>query len=167
MVEIVKNILRFIVLILLQVLVFNRIEISEYLNPMVIVFFLIALPFNTPKWLLLVSAFALGITVDVFMNTPGILSFTAVLVAYLRPLILQFIQPRDGYSIGDLPRAVDLGWSWMIQYSFFITIIFHLVYFIILAYSQDNFLVILWKTIISSIFTLFFVFVLQIFSTKN
>ncbi len=167
MIEIFKNIIRIIVLVLLQVLVFNRIEISEFLSPMLIVFFIIALPFNTPKWLLLFSSFVLGLSVDMFMNTPGILSFTAVLVAYLRPIFLQLIQPRDGYSVGDLPRVTDLGWSWYIQYSMVLTIIFHLSYFVILGFTQDNLLIMLWKTIISSAFTLFFILVFQIFSAKK
>ena len=167
MIEIFKNIVRFIVLVLLQVLVFNRIEISEFLSPMIIVAFIISLPFNTPKWLLLVSSFLLGLTVDMFMNTPGILSFTAVLIVYLRPTFLQVIQPRDGYAIGALPKVSDLGWTWFFQYSMVLTIGFHFTYFFILGFVQDNFLVTLWKTIISSAFTLFFILVFQIFSAKK
>ena len=167
MVDIIKNLIHFAVLVLLQVLVFNRIEISEFLSPMIIVGFIIALPFNTPKWALLIFSFFIGLSVDMFMNTPGVLSFTAVLIAYLRPVFLQIIRPRDGYSIGDTPRVTDLGWTWFFQYSLVLTLLFHLSYFIILGFSQDNFLIMLWKTIISSAFALFFILVFQIFSLKK
>ena len=109
----------------------------------------------------------MGLIIDMFMNTIGILSFSFVLVAYLRPIVLQMIQPRDGYAIGDLPRARDLSWLWFFKYSTIIIILFHLIYFVITGFSQDNLLIMLWKTIISSAFVLFFVFIIQIFSTKQ
>ena len=167
MIEIIKNTIRFILLILLQVWVFNRIDISLFLSPMIIVSFILFLPFPTHKWILLVASFFLGLIVDIFMNTPGILSFTAVFVAYIRPVVLRILQPRDGYVINTSPRVSDLGWNWFFQYSTILTFVFHLIYFIILGFSQDNFLVILWKTIISSAFTLLFIFMSQIFSTQK
>ena len=167
MIEIVKNIIRFVVLILLQVLVFNRIEISIFLSPMILVYFLIAMPFTTHKSLLLISSFFMGIIVDMFMNTMGILSFTFVLIAYFRPFILQIIQPRDGYALADLPRAVDLGWAWFMKFATILTVFFHLIYFVIIGFSQDNFLIMLWKTIISSAFTLLFIIIIQVFSHKQ
>lgn len=167
MIEILKNIFRFIGLILLQVLVFNRIEISEFLSPMIIVAFVLSLPFTTPKWVLLVSSFFLGLSADIFMNTPGILSFSLVTIAYFRPFALQFLQPRDGYSIGSTPAVSDLGWNWFFQFSIILTVIFHFLYFVILGFSQDNFLVMIWKTIISSAFTLFFIFFFQLLSIKK
>lgn len=167
MIEIVKNLIRFIVLILLQVIVFNNIDISIFLNPIIIVLFIISLPFNTPKWVLLVSAFLLGLIIDLFLNTPGVLSFTAVFIAYTRPFLLSILQPREGYFIGATPSVADLGWSWYFQYSLINTVAFHLLYFLILGVSQENFLIILWKTIISSIFTLAIIFLFQLFSIKK
>jgi len=167
MVEILKNSFRFVLLISLQVLVFNRIDISEFLSPMVIVGFILFLPFTSYKWLLLVSSFFLGLFVDLFMNTPGIVSFTAALIAYLRPAILRVLQPRDGYAINSSPTVLDLGWNWFFQYSIFLTFIFHLVYFVILGFSQDNFLIMLWKAIISSAFTLLFLLIYQLLSINK
>lgn len=167
MVEIIKNIVRFIILALLQVIVFNNIDISIFLSPMVFVLFIILLPFNTPKWLLLLSSFFIGLSIDMFMNTPGILSFSAVLIAYSKPLILELIRPREGYLIGALPRIQDLGWSWFLRYSAIMTVLFHLVYFIILGFSQENFLITLWKTIISSLFTMSIILLSQLFSIKK
>ena len=167
MIEIVKNIVRFFALVFLQIVIFNNIDISIFLSPMVIIIFILSLPFNTPKWVLLLSAFFLGMLVDLYMNTPGILSFSTVLMAYLRPFILNVIRPRDGYSIGALPRVADLGWSWFLQYSTVITILFHLIYFLILGLSEENFLIIIWKTIISSVFTLSIILLFQLFSIKK
>lgn len=167
MIEFIKHSFRFVALILLQVIVINNIEVSVLLNPMVIVLFIISLPFNTPKWMLLISAFLLGIIVDLFMNTPGILAFTSVLVAYLRPSILILLQPREGYFIGSSPQVSDLGWTWFLQFSIVLTFIFHLIYFIILGFSQDHFLLMLWKSIISTFFSLLVIFLFQLFTVKK
>jgi len=167
MIDILKNFFRLLALILLQVLVFNRIEISMFLSPMIMVLFIISAPFTNHKWLILISSFALGLSVDLFMNTPGILSFTAVAIAYIRPFVLRALQPREGYAINDRPKAVDLGWAWFSRYAVILTVLFHLLYFIILAFSQDNFLIIIWKTIISSAFTLIFIFIFQLLSFEK
>ena len=62
----VRNIGRFIVLVLFQVLVLNNIQFSGYVNPFMYVLFILLLPFETPRWLLLLSGFLLGLSVDIF-----------------------------------------------------------------------------------------------------
>ncbi|MFZ4059415.1 MAG: rod shape-determining protein MreD, partial [Ferruginibacter sp.] len=66
-----RNISRFFLLILLQVLVFNNMHLNGYINPYVYVLFILLLPFETPQWLLLISAFLLGFGVDLFSDTMG------------------------------------------------------------------------------------------------
>ena len=167
MVDILKSFFRLLGLVLLQVLVFNRIEISVFLSPMIMVLFIISFPFTSHKWIILISSFVLGLSVDLFMNTPGILSFTSVAIAYIRPIVLRALQPREGYAINFRPKVVDLGWNWFAQYSTALTVFFHLLYFLILGFSQENFLVIIWKTIISSAFTLIFIFLSQLLSVEK
>ncbi len=95
-----RNIIRFVLLVLFQVLVFNNIQLGGYLNPYIYVLFLLLMPFETPRWLLLVAAFTLGISIDVFSNTLGIHTSATVFMAFIRPFVLDFIAPRDGYEIG-------------------------------------------------------------------
>ncbi|NJK85385.1 MAG: hypothetical protein HC906_04860 [Bacteroidales bacterium] len=56
---------RFIILVLLQVFVFNNIHLSGFIVPYIYILFILLLPFETPGWLLLVSAFLLGFSIDV------------------------------------------------------------------------------------------------------
>lgn len=167
MIEIFKNSVLFLFLILLQVIVINHIDVSIYMSPLIIVLFVLALPFKTPLWVLLIASFLLGLMVDMFMNTPGILSFSLVFVAYLRPFILNLLQPRDGYFSGSRPNVKDLGWIWYFQFSIIITFVFHLVYFIILGMSHDHLLVMIWKSIISTLFALAIIYLFQLLTTRN
>ena len=61
----------FVLLLLLQVLLFGHIHLFGYATPMPYVYFLIILSLDTPRWLYLVSAFALGLAIDIFSCTPG------------------------------------------------------------------------------------------------
>ncbi len=167
MIDFFRNTIRFILLVLIQVVLINQIEVTVFLSPMIIVFFLIALPFNTPHWLLLLSSFVMGLTIDAFMNTPGITAFALVLVAFIRPLVLKLNQPRDGYQVGNTPSVNHLGWAWFLKYSSLLVIVFHLCYFVILGFGQDNALVMIWKSIVSSLFTIVLISLFQLFSLKN
>ncbi len=44
-----RNIIRLIVLVLVQILVFNNIQISGYLIPNFYILFILLLPFETPR----------------------------------------------------------------------------------------------------------------------
>ena len=68
----VKTLSFFIVLLLVQVLVFNHIHLFGYATPLLYVYFVLSARRGFPKWALLLWAFLLGLSVDVFSNTPGL-----------------------------------------------------------------------------------------------
>src|SRR5581483_10393034 len=96
--DIFSNILRFIFLILFQVLVLNNIQLGGYINPYGYVLFILLLPVETPKWLLLLLSFSIGISLDMFSNTMGLHAAACVFMAYCRPRVLRIISPREGYG---------------------------------------------------------------------
>ena len=71
----INSILRFglifILLILLQVLLFNNIQFSGYINPYVYILFILLLPVEIPAWILLLLSFAAGGIIDFFSGSPG------------------------------------------------------------------------------------------------
>ena len=91
---IIKHIIRFIVLITIQILVMNNVLFMGYINPFIYILFLLLLPFDTSRWLILILAFCLGISVDAFQNTMGLHAFSCVLIAYCRRPILNFLLPQ-------------------------------------------------------------------------
>ena len=159
--EILRNIIRFLALILVQVLIIKNIELGRFINPFIYVLFIIVLPFETPKWLLLFSAFVLGITVDMFYNTAGMHAAAAVLMAYIRPAVLKLFSPRDGYEFGTQPTIQYLGVPWFLSYSGILILFHHLVLFYIEAFRFSEFFSTFFRVIISSVFTLLLVVVSQ------
>ena len=91
---VLKNVLRFIFLIGIQVLVLNNVLFMNYINPYIYILFILLLPFDTARWLLLVLSFALGFSVDAFQNTMGLHAFSCVFIAFIRRPILYFLLPQ-------------------------------------------------------------------------
>jgi len=162
-----RYIFNFIFLITLQVLILNRIEFSGYLNPYLYVLFILTLPFETPGWLLLFLSLIMGLTIDMFSNTPGMHMAASLLLAYLRPLTLMRISPRDSYEPGTLPLPGYYGFPWFFKYAAILIFIHHTFYFIIESFSLNNILSILFKSISSTLFTLVIMAITLLFTYKK
>ncbi|HEY0030241.1 MAG TPA: rod shape-determining protein MreD [Bacteroidia bacterium] len=158
---IIRNIIRFILLVLVQTLIIKNIELGRFINPFIYVLFIIILPFETPKWLLLLSAFLLGITVDMFYDTAGMHAAACVFMAYVRPGILKLFSPRDGYEFGTQPTIQYLGIPWFLSYAGILIVLHHMALFYIEIFRLEEFFSTFFRVIISSIFTLLLVVVAQ------
>ena len=161
------NIIRFIFLVLLQVLVLNNIRLIGYVNPFLYVLFILMLPFNTPNWLVLILGFILGISVDMFSDTNGIHAASSVIMAYMRPLILKLISPSDGYNMSLSPTMQYLGLYWFLSYSGILIFFHHLVLFYMEIFRFGEFFFTFFHATLSSLFTLILVFVSQFFLHKT
>lgn len=159
--EIIRNIVRFAILVGIQVLVIKNIELGRFINPFIYVLFIIGLPFETPKWLLLFSAFAMGITIDLFYDTAGMHAAACVFIAYLRPGLLKLFSPRDGYEFGTQPTIQYLGIPWFLSYSGILIVLHHLILFYIEVFRFSEFFSTFFRVIVSSLFTILLVVISQ------
>jgi len=74
---------RFILLVFAQVFILNHLNLDGYVNPLLYTWFILLLPFFTPGWVLLLTGFLLGISIDLFTATPGLNAAATVLMAFL------------------------------------------------------------------------------------
>src|SRR5690606_21035463 len=84
------NIVRFIVLVFLQVLVLNNINVAGYINPYLYIFFIIMYPFDGNKSLLIFLSFLLGLCIDIFEDSGGVHAAACAFIAYVRPFVLKY-----------------------------------------------------------------------------
>ena len=125
------HIIRFILLVLIQVFLLDNIGgIFGDTRIMIYPMFIMLLPFQTPHWLLILLGFIMGLAVDLFTNTPGINSFALTTVAFLRPYICQAIVPRGGYDINQSPNKHTFGIEWFVKYSAILLLICIFIYFL-------------------------------------
>lgn len=148
------NILRFVIVLILQILVFNNIQFSGYINPFFYVLFILLLPFETPKWLMLISAFLLGLTVDFFGHSYGMHAAASVFIAFIRPNVIRLIQSNKEIEPGILPTVGHMGFAWFMSYASIMVLIHHFIYFYLEVFRLSDFLTTFYRVIYSSIATL-------------
>ncbi len=148
-----RNIIRFFVVILIQVLVLDNVLLGGYLNPYFYILFILLLPFETPRWLLLVAGFLLGISIDLFTNTLGMHTAATVFLAFVRPWVLSLFAPRDGYEPDSFPRIHYYGLSWFAAYAAILTFLHHFVLFYIEVFHFQYFFSTLLRVLLSTILT--------------
>lgn len=166
-IEVLKIIFRFIILIAVQVLILNHVEISGYINPFLYVLFILMLPVRIPRTFLMLIAFATGLCVDVFSSTAGMHAAACVLMAYFRPAWLKIIAPRDGYDSEAVPSIKRFGFQWFIIYSSVMVLIHHIFLFYIEVFRISEFFTTLTRALLSSIVTLILILITQYLFTKS
>jgi rod shape-determining protein MreD len=163
----INSILRFslifIVLILMQVLLFNNIQFTGYINPYVYIMFILLLPVEIPAWLLLLLSFAMGITVDLFSGSPGMHSSATVLAGFVRPYVLRVVSPRDGYEARSEPSMLNYGFRWFVTYTVFIVLVHHTALFYLEVFRFADFFRTLLRVLLSSLFTVTFIVLIEFY----
>lgn len=165
--NIIKNSIRFILLVLLQVLIVQNIRIGSYIILLPYVLFILLLPFETPKMVVLLSSFLIGLTIDMFYDTAGMHAATCTLVGFLRYYILKILSPREGYDQGLIPSVDSMGPIWFISYSLIIIFIHHLFFFYLEIFRFNEFFRTFLRVILSTIGTFCFVYVVQFLFYKT
>ncbi|BBE19331.1 rod shape-determining protein MreD [Aquipluma nitroreducens] len=162
-----KYVIMFFVLVLVQVLILNNIQFSGLVNPYIYILFILLLPFTIPGYFLLGISFILGISIDIFGNTPGIHAGATVLLGFLRPGIAQLVSSRELIEKGTMPSMAQLGFASFIKYTVISVLIHHLFLFFAEAFSFSDFFETLLRWILSSIFSIIIILGSQFIVFKN
>ncbi len=171
-----KNILRFCIIILLQVLILNKITLRWWNEPSgfpifipyVYPLFILLLPFETSVWALLIMGFLLGVSIDSFMNTAGMHAFATILLAYLRTNVLSALLPRNlSEYAGQQPSIKSMGWMPFLVYSSFLIVLHHLVFFTIELWNFSNIGFLMLKVLASSVTSMLFIIVYLLLFTRQ
>jgi rod shape-determining protein MreD len=156
-----NHIISFFVLVLVQAVVLNQIDLGGYINPYLYILFILGLPFETPKWLLMLLGFLLGICLDAFTDTLGIHASACTFLATIRPMLLKLIAPRDGYEAGQKPAIGSMGLTWFLKYVIILTLLHHFWLFFIEGFRANLILINFWRTILSSLFTIILIILVE------
>lgn len=168
----VKNIIRFIVFLLIQVLILKRIQIAAPGFNLIHLFFyplaILLLPLNSNRSFVLLISFLAGITVDFFYDSPGVHAFSAVLIGYLRTSFFKWLEPRGGYGTNVLPTLGLMGNTWVISYLALGMGVYILTYFSLQAFSLVFIFSILLKSTLSFIFSMILILVyIYVFNPRD
>lgn len=148
--KLIRNILRFIALLLMQVLVFDNIRFGNYIHPYIYVLFILLLPFDMEKWKLMMIGFVMGMAVDIFNGTPGLNAAATVFMAYMRPFIIGITTRKSDIEGKSEPSVTEMGAEWFVVYGLLLMLLHNLVLFWLEAFSIKLLGVILLETIMSA-----------------
>ena len=112
----IKYIIQFIVVVLLQVLLFNNMDYFYLVSPYIYIIFLLDLPLNVKTPSLMLIAFLLGLTVDYFSNTMGLHTSACVLIGFLRNGYLKVLFSQLEFKFQQ-PSIIQFGLTEYLKYA--------------------------------------------------
>ncbi len=132
-----RRFLQLLGLLALQVLLMNHIHLLGYGSPLVYVALLLYFPLGSSRVGTLVWAFAMGLMVDMFSNTPGLSSASLTLTAMIQPVWLRYLTPKD--ALEDMsPNYRTMGKWNHIRYLTLLLAVHHVTYFLLESFSFYN-----------------------------
>lgn len=160
------HIVRFVVLVLVQVLVLNHINFLGYINPYIYILFILLYPINNTRMTIVFLGFLLGLCVDLFLDSGGVHAAACVTIAYARPLFLKF---AFGMSYEhQTVKIANSEFGQRLTYFSLITLVHHFILFSLEVFNMSQILLILKKSLFSSIFTILLCILITIlFSRKS
>lgn len=161
-----SNALRFIMLVLAQILLLSHINFLGYINPYIYILFIILFPVKNNRMIFLLLSFLLGIILDMFLDSGGMHAAACVTIAFIRPAVLKFCFGAVYEHQTIKFNQVEFGAK--LTYISILTVLHHLILFLFEVFNFSKIILVLQKTLFSSIFTIILcVLVTIIFSRKT
>jgi len=148
----IVNFFRFILLLAMQIIVFNNMNFYGYISPFPYILFIILYPVNGNKTVLLASSFILGLIMDMFTNSGGVHATACLILAYFRPYIFKF---SFGLSYEyQTVKLNDVLTPERFSFLLIATLLHHIILFTLEAFEFSFILDVLLRTLLSAAFTL-------------
>jgi len=135
--NLLKNIIRFALFILIQVFVLAKVPpLHRFIVPYLYFLFILWLPFKMPRAGIMLLSFLLGLSLDIFLRTPGLHAAACTLVGYLRPFVIGILMPKEATEISYTePSIISMGFLPYIVYIVLLTFAHH-AYMVLLEWIQ-------------------------------
>ena len=149
----IRQIIRYIVVMILQVFLFNQLQLFGVCHPYIYVLCLLMLPITLPHSVDMLIGAGVGLVMDVFCNSLGIHMAGCILLMFIRPyLIGTLVNDKD--RLNEQISIRTLGMEAMIKYVILLVCLHHLVIFTIAAWSWEHWGFVLLETVVSSFLTI-------------
>lgn len=164
-----KNIIRFIFIMFIQIFVLNKIPpLHQFIVPYFYFVFILWLPFKLGRTALLFISFTAGMVADMFFKTPGLHAAACVLIAYVRPFLINLLLPKEATDWGnEEPTTKTMGAVPYATYMIILTLLHHF-YLILLEWMQfGSFLYFIGKLFATSLVSLLLIMITDLFLNRK
>ena len=157
-----KHIIRGIIILLVQVLILKRMGAGNswlwlhgdiFIYPVII----LLLPIRLARHYVILIGFGIGLIIDLFYDTIGVHAFALTAMAYARGLLLNYLEPRGGYTMMMTPTRHSMGLNWLLIYTSISYFILAALYFTAEIFTFVYIGQIILKTLITFLLSMFVV----------
>ena len=167
--NLVKNIVRFCLLILVQVYILNQVPpLHRLVTPYIYYLFILWLPFKMGRRTQMLLAFALGFTLDCFTNTYGLHAASCVLIAYIRPFLINVLISQEGTESNYYePSIQSMGFTPYLTYVTILTFVHHTFLFFLQALQTGGYFYFLLKSLTSTAISLLLILLIELLFVRK
>ena len=167
--SLVKNIVRFCLLILVQVYILNQVPpLHRLVTPYIYYLFILWLPFKMGRRTQMLLAFALGFTLDCFTNTYGLHAAACVLIAYIRPFLINVLISQEGTESNYYePSIQSMGFTPYLTYVTILTFVHHTFLFFLQALQTGGYFYFLLKSLTSTAISLLLILLIELLFVRK
>jgi rod shape-determining protein MreD len=156
----IKQVLLFILLVFLQVWLFNKIHLMGYATPLLYIYFIIKLPGDMNRNMVMILSAFIGLCVDLFEYTLGLNMLACVVAGFVRYYFLKLFAPRDIFE-SLVPSFDSFGRALFLRYAGTVTFLFLMILFITESLSLFDPLTLIFRIAGSFILTMLLIFAFE------
>ena len=167
--SILKNSIRFVLFLLMQIIILNEVPpLHQFITPYLYFLFILWLPFGTSRLSLTIIGFLFGYSLDVFSNTPGLHAAACTLVGYVRPSILNLLLAQEASEeLTKEPSVGTMGWGPYFIYILLLTFVHHF-YLVLLEWLQfGSFTYFIGKVISTTLMSTLLIFLVELLMNRR
>lgn len=120
-----------LVLMLLQIFIFDNINIAGYVNAYIYIMFIILLPMQMNASVVMLIGFASGLIMDFLTGSAGLCALVATWIAFIRPSLLLLTAGRDVVNVGGMPSSKTIGAIRFLTYVLLMTTAYNVPFFLL------------------------------------
>ncbi len=148
-----KQIGRYILVMALQVLLFDQLQFLGICHPYIYVLCLLMMPITLPHNVDMLIGAAAGIIMDVFCNSLGVHTAACIFIMFLRPYVIGAVV-SDKDRLNEQINLHSIGMEALVKYVVIMVLIHHLSVFMLAAWSWSHIGFVLLETVVSSLITI-------------
>lgn len=167
--NLIKNIIRFCLFIFVQVFILDQIPpLHQLVTPYIYFLFILWLPFKMGRRLQMLLAFVLGFTLDAFNNTYGMHAAACVLIAYIRPFLINLLISQEGAESNyNEPSIQSMGFTPYLTYVTILTFIHHTFLYFLQALQTGGYFYFFLKSLISTAISLLLILLIELLFVRK
>lgn len=157
-----RGILYFVVLVLVQVLILNNIHFLRLVIPFLYIYFILKMPVGFSSGRVTFLSFLIGLTIDIFSNTPGMHAAACTLAGFARQGIFRLFIKEDMPESTQLSYR-SIGFNNFFKYTLLMALLHHTTLFILESLTLYDPLFLLIRIIGSVVLTTLLVCIVESF----